>query len=165
MVHALKSLMYIFTQTDLNLRQHIWLQLIKDYDVGINYYPGKVNVVADALSRKKYYNTTFAKRMRVELCREIKYLNLVLVNDAVVAVEVEPMLEAKIRNGQLEDAKLKEIQQLKRENKTIEFTKDDKVTLWLGKWICVPDLKHIRKLILREAHDSTYLIYPGSTKM
>jgi hypothetical protein len=45
-----KSLMYIFTQQDLNLRQCRWLELIKDYDLNINYHPGKANVVADALS-------------------------------------------------------------------------------------------------------------------
>jgi hypothetical protein len=45
-----KSLKYILTQSDLNLRQHRWLELIKDYDVGINYHPGNTNVVADALS-------------------------------------------------------------------------------------------------------------------
>jgi hypothetical protein len=54
-----KSLKYIFTQNDLNLRQHHWLELIKDYDLGINYYPGKANVVADALSHKKYCNAIF----------------------------------------------------------------------------------------------------------
>jgi hypothetical protein len=45
-----KSLKYIFTQSNLNLRQRRWLELIKDYDLGINYHPGKANVVADALS-------------------------------------------------------------------------------------------------------------------
>jgi hypothetical protein len=45
-----KSLKYIFTQPDLNLRQIRWLELIKDYDLGINYHPGKANVVAAALS-------------------------------------------------------------------------------------------------------------------
>jgi hypothetical protein len=44
-----KSLKYIFTQLDLNLRQRIWLELIKDYDLGINYHLGNANVVADAL--------------------------------------------------------------------------------------------------------------------
>jgi hypothetical protein len=48
-----KSLKYIFTQTDLNLRQRRWLELTMDYDVGINYHPGKDNVAADALSCKK----------------------------------------------------------------------------------------------------------------
>jgi hypothetical protein len=62
-----KSLKYIFTQNDLNLRQHRWLELIKDYDLGINYHPGKANVVADAMNHKKYYNATFARRMQPEL--------------------------------------------------------------------------------------------------
>ena len=47
-----KSLKYIFTQKELNLRQRRWLELIKDYDCEILYHPGKANVVADALSRK-----------------------------------------------------------------------------------------------------------------
>jgi hypothetical protein len=47
-----KSLKYIFTQSDLNMRQRRWLELIKDYDLKVHYHPGKANVVADALSRK-----------------------------------------------------------------------------------------------------------------
>jgi hypothetical protein len=38
-------------------------------------------------------------------------------------------------------------------------------TLWLEKQICVPNLKPIKELILREAHDSAYSIHPDSTKM
>jgi hypothetical protein len=59
-----KSLKYTLTQNDLNLQQCRWLELIKDYDVGINYHLGKANVIADALSRKKYCNATFARRMQ-----------------------------------------------------------------------------------------------------
>jgi hypothetical protein len=47
-----KSLKYIFTQSDLNMRQKRWLELIKDYDLEVHYHPGKANMVADALSRK-----------------------------------------------------------------------------------------------------------------
>jgi hypothetical protein len=66
-------------------------------------------VVANALSHKKYCNATFAKRIQLELHREIKYLNLAIVNDVVVTVEVKPSLEAEIQEGQLEDVKLKEV--------------------------------------------------------
>jgi hypothetical protein len=51
-----KSLKYIFTQKDLNMRQHRWLELIKDYDLEIHYHTGKANLVADALSRKGHTN-------------------------------------------------------------------------------------------------------------
>jgi hypothetical protein len=139
--------------------------LIKDYDLRINYHLGKANVVADTLSRKKYCNATFAQRMPPELRREVEYLNLGMVNEAKVVMEVESTLEVKIREGQLEDAKLKEIQQLIWDNKTSDFSEDSQGTLWLGKQICVPNLKPIKESILREAHDSAYSIHPGSTKM
>jgi hypothetical protein len=139
--------------------------LIKDNDLRINYHPGKANLVANALSCKKYCNATFAKRMQLELRREIEYLNLGMVNESKVTMEVEPTLEAEIREGQVEDAKLMEIRQVIRDNKTSDFLEDTQGTLWLGKQICVPNVKHIKELILREAHDSAYSIHPSSTKM
>jgi hypothetical protein len=78
------SLEYIFTQTDSNLRQCRWLELIKDYDVGINYHPGKANIVADTLSHKKYCNAIVVRRMKSELCQEIGYLNLAIINEAAM---------------------------------------------------------------------------------
>jgi hypothetical protein len=69
-------------------------------------------------------------------------------------MEVKPTLEAKIQKGQLI-----------KDNKTIAFLEDSRGTLWLEKRICVPNLKHLKELILRETHDSTYSIHPGSTKM
>jgi hypothetical protein len=107
--------------------------LIKDYDLGINYHLGQANAIADALSQRKYYKATLARRMQPELHREIKYLNLAIINDVAVAMEVEPTLEAEIREGQLEDTKLKEIWQLIKDNKTSDFSEDSQGTLWLGK--------------------------------
>ena len=47
-----KSLKYLLTRKKLNLRQRRWLELFKDYDCIVDYYPGKANMVRDALSRK-----------------------------------------------------------------------------------------------------------------
>ena len=34
------------------MRQHRWMKYLENYDFTLHYHPGKVNVVADALSRK-----------------------------------------------------------------------------------------------------------------
>ena len=47
-----KSLKYIFTQLDLNMRQCRWMEFLEDYDFTLHYHLGKANGVADALSRK-----------------------------------------------------------------------------------------------------------------
>ena len=46
-----KSIQYVSTQKELNLRQRRWLELLKDYDMSFLYHPGKANLVEDALSR------------------------------------------------------------------------------------------------------------------
>nr|GEZ40259.1 retrotransposon protein, putative, Ty3-gypsy subclass [Tanacetum cinerariifolium] len=64
-----KSLKYIFTQRELNMRQRRWLELLKDYDTNIQYHPGKANVVADALSRKSGMIACFNFRILHDLER------------------------------------------------------------------------------------------------
>jgi hypothetical protein len=71
-----KSLKYIFTQSELNMRQRRWLELIKDYELEIHYHPDKANVVADALSRKSQFNMMAAHPMPYELAKEFDILSL-----------------------------------------------------------------------------------------
>ena len=93
-----KSLKYIFTQTDRNMRQRRWLELIKDYALEVHYHPGKANIVADALSRKSYAKEVQVAAMSSELSAEFEQLNLGFVINAVELV-IEPTLEQKIRKG------------------------------------------------------------------
>jgi hypothetical protein len=74
-----KSLKYIFTHLNLNIRQRKWLQLIKYYDLGIKYHPGKANVVANALSRRSHMSQLLVGSMPFELCEEFNKLNLRIV--------------------------------------------------------------------------------------
>ena len=74
-----KSLKYIFTQLELNMRQRRWLELIKDYDLEVHYHPGKANVVVDALSQKSYCNCLAVRTMGLTLCQEMEKLNVEVI--------------------------------------------------------------------------------------
>jgi hypothetical protein len=95
------------------------LKLIKDYDLGINYHPGKANVVDNALSRRSHLNMLATRELLPEFCMEFEKLNLRWVsNTEVITTEVDSTLEQDIQNGQLEDAKIQEIKEQIKEDKT-----------------------------------------------
>jgi hypothetical protein len=161
-----KSLKYIFTQKDLNLMQHRWLELIKDYDLEIHYHRGKANLVADALSRKEHVHAAIVTQLPDELVEDFEKLNLGIVAHAEgITIELEPTLEQEIHKGQIGDAKIQEIKDLMAEGRGLDFTKDEQGTIWFKNRICVPKIDNLRETILKEAHDSDYSIHPGSTKM
>ncbi|WVZ97228.1 hypothetical protein U9M48_042778, partial [Paspalum notatum var. saurae] len=161
-----KSLKYIFTQNELNMRQRRWLELIKDYDMEIHYHPGKANVVADALSRKSYANMALGFQMPYELCEEFERLSLgFLHHTTAAAFEAKPTLEQEIWEHQKDDEKLQEIRELLKIGKAPHFREGEHGTLWYKNRICVPNVDNIRKLILSEAHDAVYSIHPGSTNI
>jgi hypothetical protein len=82
-----------------------------------------------------------------------------------VIVELDPTLEREIKDGQKVDEKINEIRQLILDGKGKDFWEDAKGILWFKDRLCVPDIKSIRELILKEAHETTYSIHPGSKKM
>jgi hypothetical protein len=108
-----KSLKYIFIQSELNMRQQRWLELIKDYELRIHYHPSKANVVADALRKKIQVNMMVAHPMPYELAKEFDRLSLGFLNSTQgVTIELEPILEREIKDGQKDDEKINEIRQL-----------------------------------------------------
>ena len=148
------------------MRQIRWLELIKDYDMSLQYHPGKANVVADALSRKGYVNGLTAGELPSDLCEQFKDLRLELVPKGFLAsLEVKPTLIDRIREAQREDSEIWEIKENMSKGKAKGFHEDDQGTIWFGKRICVPRDAEIRKLIFQEAHNSPYSIHPGNTKM
>ena len=92
------------------MRQRRWLELVKDYDMNLQYHPGKANVVADALSCKSYVNGLTAGELPEELCEQFKDLRLEIVPKGYLALlEVQPMLMDKIREAQKFDKEIGEI--------------------------------------------------------
>ena len=105
-----KSLKYIFTQPNLNLRQTRWVEMIQEYNPSIEYTPGKANVIADALSRKAYCNSLILKPYQPELSEAFRKLNLQVVPQGFLAnLLVSPTLEDQIRQAQLLDAMVKKV--------------------------------------------------------
>jgi hypothetical protein len=126
-----KSLKYMFTQLNLNLRQRRWLELIKDYDLRINYHPGKANVVADALSCWSHVSQLVVDSMPLELCEEFVKFNLrIVANTEATKMEVGSNLLQEIRKGQVEDAKIQEIKCNIKEEKSPIFSEDEEGVLW-----------------------------------
>jgi hypothetical protein len=161
-----KSLMYIFTQQELNMRQRRWLELIKDYELEIHYHLGKANVVADALSKKSQVNMMVAYPTPYELAKEFDRLSLGFPNNTQgVIVELEPTLEREIKDGQKDNEKINEIWQLILDGKGKDFQEDIEGVVWFKDRLYVPDIKSIWELILKEAHETAYSIHPRSEKM
>jgi hypothetical protein len=142
------------------------LELIKNYDLRINYHPEKANVVADALSRRSHVSQLVVVRMPFELCKEFDQLNLrIVANTASTEIEVGSNLLQEIRKGQVEDEKIQEIRCNIKEEKSPGFSEDEEGVLWYKGRICVSNLKELKAKILREVHESAYSIHPGGNKI
>jgi hypothetical protein len=121
-----KSLKYIFTLSNPSLRQRRWLELIKDYDLGIDYHPGKANVVADTLSHRSHVSQLVVDSMPFESCEEFNKLNLrIVANTEATEMEVGSDLLQEIRKGQVEDEKIEEIKRNIKEEKSPGFSEDE----------------------------------------
>jgi hypothetical protein len=125
------------------------LELIKDYDMSLQYHPGKANVVADALSCKSYVNGLTAGELPEELCEQFKRLRLEIVPEGFLAsLEVQPTLMDKIKEAQKIDKEIEEIKSKMLEGKAKGFREDEQWIVWFEKHVCVTQDTELRKLIL-----------------
>jgi hypothetical protein len=132
----------------------------------MHYNPGKANVVTDALSRKSQVNMMVAHPMPYELAKEFDRLSLGFLNNTQgVTIELEPTLEQDIKKGQKDDEKINEIRQMIIDGKGKDFQEGVEGVVWFKDRLCVPDIKLIQELILKEAHETAYSIHPDSEKM
>jgi hypothetical protein len=103
--------------------------LIKDYDLGVHYHPGKANVVADALSRKVHYNHLELEPVSDSLCEDMRKFNLEMVEQGnLYALAAESNLYDRIVTAQRNDEGIQIIKQKLAEGdpKYTCFQKDQK---------------------------------------
>src|SRR5262249_53431321 len=136
-------------------------EFLKDYDFGMSYHPGKANVVADALSRKKIRSLFLRRQWQL----------------TVDAIDCLPFVSQKTQRPFIAQLTLRSAVV----DRIVDAHKNDPLTLSLvgrdgflqdadgvvrfGSRLCVPHDVQLRGDLLSEAHRSRYTIHPGTTKM
>jgi hypothetical protein len=140
-----KSLKYIFTQSELNMRQRRWLELIKDYDLEVHYHPRKANIVVDALSRKNHCNCMTVKPMDYSLCYELEKLNVEIVQQGQLTnVTVKSTIKYQIISAQRKNSDITHIKEKVRLGQQTDFSIDDTDVLWFKNLLVVPKVLELR---------------------
>ncbi|WVZ80663.1 hypothetical protein U9M48_028120, partial [Paspalum notatum var. saurae] len=161
-----KSLKYIFTQPELNMRQRHWLELIKYYDLEVHYHPRKANVAADALSHKAHCNFIEARPTVRILCCEIGEIDTPIVQQAeLYNLIIEPTIKDQIIAEQKKDKGMVHIRDGINEKKKACFMHDEEGVLWFKNRLVVPKGMELRKKIVDEAHTSMFTMHPDSNKI
>ncbi|XP_049393423.1 uncharacterized protein LOC125857817 [Solanum stenotomum] len=136
--HSGLGVMLMQEINDLNLRHRRWIELLKDYDVIIQYHPSKSNVVVDTLSRK---------------------------TRKVASIEIRPIFIDEIKAKQFEDESLNELRKRTVSVKAQDVVLDAGGVLSFKGRLCVPRVDDLIQKMLTESHGLWYSIHMGVTKM
>ena len=133
------------------MRQRRWLELLKDYDFGLNYHPGKANVVADALSQKTLHMSAMMVK-ELELIEQFRDMNLVceLTPQSVMLgmLKINCDFLDNIKEAQKSDMKLVDLMVGDNQSEDSDFKLDTQGVLRFRNQICILDDAEMKKMIL-----------------
>ena len=164
-----KNLKYIFTQRDLNMRQHRWMEFLEDYDFTLHYHPGKANMVADALSRKSRGALASIDSQEWQMLKTVGQFGLQYSEQAqgtLGRLVATPSLLSRVIESQGQDVEIVFIR-----DRVQLGTGDEGWTIhadgslrYRGR-VVVPQLTDLKEEILREFHCSRFAVHLGGTEM
>ncbi|XP_071906161.1 uncharacterized protein [Coffea arabica] len=151
-----KSLKYLFSQKELNLRQRRWVEFLEDYDCTINYHPGKANVVVDALSRKAQLASSIVREW--SLLEDVCEWKPRLEPEKVVFgnIEAKSALMERIKEGQVKDPIVQKWVERVKKGELPNFNLSPDEILKFRNRVVVPRDEELKREILEESHCSSY---------
>ena len=164
-----KSMKYIFTQRDLNMRQRRWMEFLEDYDFTLHYHPGKANVVADTLSRKSrgaLASIAFREWQMLETVGQFRLQYSEQTQGTLGSLVATPSLLSRVIESQWQDAEIVSIRDRVQLGTGDEgWTVHVDGSLRYRGQVVVPQLADLREEILREFHCSRFFVHPSGMKM
>ena len=134
----------------------------------IKYHPGKVDVVADALSRKQRGMIASLLTNNQQLLRELDILQVQVILPAdpcqLATLQLTSPVVDRIKERQKDDPELEKLAKKAEEGRGQDFSVKDGA-LWFRDRLYVPDILELKQELLKEAYNSTLVTHPGSTKM
>ena len=150
-----KSLKYLLTQKELNLRQRRWQELFKDYDSIVDYHLGKANVVVDALS------------IKAMSALSLQHSRWRIAPDGVLLAQLKAQLVLKqmIIDAKKNDVELQQKIQLVKDGGKTEYSIGEDGGIYHKSILCVSADKGVKNKVLHEAHNTVFTMHPGGNKM